>query len=152
MKRLLDEYWVTMAIILGGIAALSYGLSDIVPFLKGICILIPSVAAVFYFFVFKHENKEDTALRDEMGNIIMTQDEVILEYETIFDSQMVELPCICGGNTYEGLFSPKLDNIVECENCKNKFRITIDYNTTLISEPLDINLNQKFDNLVKSVD
>ncbi len=151
MKQLISEYWVTLVTILGGIVALSYGLSGFVEFLKCLCILIPSVAAIFYFLVYKHENKDDAIVKEELGQILMTQEEVIAEYENIFDSQMVELPCICGGNTFEGLFSPKLENIVECENCKNKFRITIDYNTTLISEPLDINLNQKFDNLVKEI-
>lgn len=151
MKQFISEYWITLVLTLGGIAAFSYGMSGFIDFLKGVCILIPIISAIFYFFVYKHENKDDNLLKDEMGNIIMTQDEVILEYETIFDSQMVELPCICGGNTFEGLFSPKIENIVECENCKNKYRITIDYNTTLISEPLDINLNQKFDDLVKSI-
>lgn len=151
MKRLFDEYWVTLTVILAGIVALSYGLSSYVEFTKGICILIPIVSAVFYFVVYNHENKNDISTISDLSNLLETQDAVIAEYETIFDSQMVELPCVCGGNTYEGLFSPKMENIVECDNCKNKFRITIDYNTTLISEPLDINLNQRFDDLVKEI-
>ncbi len=151
MKKLIDEYWVTMAVILGCIVTLAYGFSGFIEFLKGLCILIPIVSSIFYFFIYKHENKEESSIKEEMGQLIMTQEEVITEYESIFDTQIVELPCICGGNTFEGLFSPKMENIVECEACKNKFRITIDYNTTLISEPIDINLNQKFDNLVKEV-
>src|SRR3990172_5399558 len=106
MKRLIGEYWVTLVIILSGIVALAYGVSEFIDFSKGLSILVPLVSSVFYFFVYKHENKEDTLLKEEMGSLIMTQEDVIREYETIFDSQIVELPCICGGNTYEGLFSP----------------------------------------------
>lgn len=63
--------------------------------------------------------------------------EVIKEYEQIFDAQLVELPCICGGNTFKGLFSPNTDNEVQCEKCKNNYRVNINYDTVLISEPLD---------------
>lgn len=63
--------------------------------------------------------------------------EVIKEYEQIFDAQLVELPCICGGNTFKGLFTPNTDNEVQCEKCKNNYRVNINYDTVLISEPLD---------------
>lgn len=75
---------------------------------------------------------------------------VITEYEKIFDSQLVKLPCLCGGNTFEGLFSPNTDNIVECEKCKNKYRVEIDYNSILISEPLD--LEKPFTQSVGTID
>jgi hypothetical protein len=63
--------------------------------------------------------------------------EVIKEYEQIFDAQLVELPCICGGNTFKGLFTPNTDNEVQCEKCKNNYRVNINYDTVLISEPMD---------------
>lgn len=63
--------------------------------------------------------------------------EVIKEYEQIFDAQLVELPCVCGGNTFKGLFSPNTDNEVQCEKCKNKYRVNINYDTVLIAEPMD---------------
>jgi hypothetical protein len=62
---------------------------------------------------------------------------VIKEYEEIFDAQLVELPCICGGNTFKGLFTPNTDNEVQCEKCKCNYRVNINYDTVLISEPLD---------------
>lgn len=85
-------------------------------------------------------------LLEEQDLKIEEQDKVIEEYNKIFDSQLVELPCVCGGNTFSGLFSPKEENKVECEKCKNKYRVTIDYNSVLISEPMD--LNQNFDQIV----
>jgi hypothetical protein len=62
---------------------------------------------------------------------------VIREYEKIFDSQTVDIPCNCNKNTFKGLFSPNTENIVECEKCKSKYLITVEFNTTLLSEPLD---------------
>ena len=79
----------------------------------------------------------------EHEEILNQQNEVIQEYEGIFDSMLVKLPCICGGNTFEGLFPPDSDNEVVCENCKNKYRVTIQYDMVLISEPM--NLEQPFD-------
>ena len=66
--------------------------------------------------------------------IILEQTTVIKEYEEIFDNQLVELPCVCGGNTFKGLFSQKTDNIVECEKCKNEYRVTLNYDSILIAE------------------
>lgn len=75
-------------------------------------------------------------------------EDILNEYNKILDSLLVQLPCVCGGNTFEGIFSPNTDNIVECEKCKNKYRVDISYNSVLISEPMDI--NQTFDELLKN--
>jgi hypothetical protein len=82
----------------------------------------------------------------DLDKIIGEQAQVIDDYEQIFDSQLVELPCVCGGNTFQGLFSPKTENIVECEKCKNKYRVNVTYDSVMISEPLDI--EQSFEELV----
>lgn len=74
---------------------------------------------------------------DEQQAIILEQEEVIAEYERIFDSQIVEIPCVCGKNTFKSLFSPNSENIIECDECKSKYKITINHNSTLMSEPLD---------------
>lgn len=83
----------------------------------------------------------------EQQEVLEQRDEILDEYEKIFDAQLVKLPCVCGGNTFEGLFSPNLDNVVECENCKNKYRVTIDYNSVLLSEPMD-GTPQNFEQLI----
>lgn len=106
-----------------------------------------------FYWVYKPEKVEPNPSIDnimaDIQAIIDEQEQVIKDYESIFDSQLVELPCVCGGNTFQGLFSPKTDNIVECEKCKNRYRVEISYNSVLISEPLDI--NQTFDNLVGEI-
>lgn len=80
---------------------------------------------------------EITNINYGLEELVSEQKEVISEYETIFDAQLVELPCVCGDNIFKGLFSPSSENICSCEKCKNTYRVTIQYDTVLISEPLN---------------
>lgn len=123
----------------------SFGLTDYLNFWKSLSIFL-AIEATIYYFVFFNENEpvipdnsEFEKIVAELGGMVEEQGEVIKEYEAIFDSQLVELPCVCGGNTFQGLFSPKFENIVECEKCESKYRVDITYDSVLISEPLDIN-------------
>lgn len=122
---------------------------------KAFCALWPAAIGVTWFLSRKKEVKDPEddlklELIEKMDNIIQEQDIVLKNYEDIFDSQLVKLPCLCGGNTFEGLFSPNTENIVECEKCKNKYKVTVNYNSVLVSEPLD--LEQQFDELVGKID
>jgi hypothetical protein len=104
-----------------------------------------------FTFWFLHEplpevDEETQQLLDAIGELEQVKEEqytVIKEYEELFDLQLVELPCICGGNTFKGLFSPNTPNEVQCEKCKNNYRVEINYDTVLISEPLDQSTNNK---------
>lgn len=132
-----------------GCAITSFGF-PVEPY-KVFCSLWPAAIAITYLLFKKNEIKspeDDVKLEliDKMDNIIQEQGVVLKHYEDIFDSQLVKLPCVCGGNTFEGLFSPNLENIVVCDKCKNKYKVTVDYNSVLMSEPLD--LNKHFDELV----
>lgn len=157
MKRFLKENIELLGIILIGCNALAYGVSDLIPFLKGLSILLPIGFGVIYFL-----SKRDTKYSEssetiskleqttaEQEEILREQSSIIEEYETIFDSQLVELPCVCGNNIFKGLFSPNVENVVTCDKCKNTYRVEINYDSVLISEPLD--LNQTFDKLVGNV-
>ena len=125
-------------------ASISFGLSDLVNFWKSFAILLAIGSGVYYYMFINQpeEPVQDTSEFDkivaELGGMVEEQGEVIKEYEQIFDSQLVELPCVCGGNTFQGLFSPKFENIVECEKCESKYRVNVSYDSVLISEPLDI--------------
>ena len=140
--------WKRRAIIFGAwtilisVFALSkpFGISFFTLF--PILIIIP--AAILTYLASKDETKGDTDEVIELKNTIEEYERVIeedfkvlSEYEDIFDAQLVELPCICGGNTFKGLFSPKLENLVQCEKCKNQYKVTINYDTILLSEPMD---------------
>lgn len=134
-------------------ASVSFGLSDLLNFWKSFAIFLAIEATVYYFMFINKEEPviEDTSEFDkivaELGGMVEEQGEVIKEYEAIFDSQLVELPCNCGGNTFEGLISPKFENIVECEKCESRYRVEVSYNSVLISEPLDINDNKMIEKI-----
>lgn len=107
-------------------------------------LLVAIPAAILSYLVFKdptpEEDEEVKGLLDAISEFETITEEhlkVIKEYEDIFDAQLVELPCVCGGNTFRGLFSPNTENEVQCEKCKNNYRVTIAYDTVLLSEPLD---------------
>jgi hypothetical protein len=107
-------------------------------------ILLSIPAGIFTFLILKEQNPEEDEEKEKLMTTIFElegsneeQMKVIKEYEEIFDTQLVELPCVCGGNTFKGLFSPNTENEVQCEKCKNNYRVTINYDTVLISEPMD---------------
>jgi hypothetical protein len=130
--------------VIGAGAILAFGLSDYVNFWKAFSVLtyIEILGFGVYHFWKQSEYKTDTTFEQTLAEYeteLGEQLTVIQEYEQIFDSQLVELPCICGGNTFQGLFSPKTDNIVQCEKCKCKYKVSIQYDTILISEPMDSN-------------
>ena len=83
-----------------------------------------------------YENFRDLTDKEfeKLAKTIEEQEEVLTKYEEIFDGQLVELPCVCGGNTFKGLFAQNDENVVECEKCKNKYRVTVNYDSILIAE------------------
>jgi hypothetical protein len=140
--------WKKRAIIFGSWGVLiglfsssgAFGLQ----FIELFPVLIAIPAGVLTFLITKDPNPEEDeatqGLLDTISEFETITDEhlkVIREYEEIFDTQLVELPCVCGGNTFKGLFSPNTENEVHCEKCKNKYRVTINYDTILIAEPMD---------------
>jgi len=62
---------------------------------------------------------------------------VIDEYEKIFDDQLAEIDCICGESTFQGLISPRKENIFQCEKCGEIYRVDVHYSPTLVSIPAD---------------
>lgn len=150
-------FWVGVASII----LISYGASAILPFLNVVCVLLGLWCLIYYYLVknllMDVTNPETEKLIADYDETLRAQEEfiakqadVVKEYEDIFDSMLVKLPCICGGNTFEGLFSPNTVNEVTCENCKNKYNVTIQYDTVLISEPL--NLEQPFEKMIGKID
>lgn len=144
---MIKTYWVIILVTLIAIVELAYGMSDFLDFPKGVAlfsaILGPLVGYITYRF------KEGKSLSKEVEDKISNMErdisdlstsseemqEVIVEYERIFNGQMWEIECNCGENTFVGLFSPYAENICECDKCKNKYRITLNYESILITEP-----------------
>ena len=148
MREYLEKNWVYITLCVVFSFTVAYGLSDFINFYKAVCLLLPMVSIGLFIFETKYnKNNEAEQLIQSLDQIIGEQTQVLDDYERIFDSQLVHLPCVCGGNTFEGLFSPNSENIVECEKCKNKYRVSVDYNSVLISEPMDF--NKSFDELIE---
>ena len=133
------ELIIASAIIASGI---SYGLVKWNPFFDTFSILSALLIGgwLIYFNSIGKLNDSTTVINEKLQEYEMVIDElnaIIKEFEIIFDQQTVELPCVCGGNTFKGLFSPTMDNFCECEKCNNKYKVTLDFDTILISEPLE---------------
>lgn len=131
---------------------ISFGISDYFSISKGIVLFLSLGIGMMYIWNNVFAVQQNTLIANydekisELENIIeqeaadiAEQEEVIREYERIFDGQLVELPCSCGDNIFKGLFSPSSENICVCDNCGNNYRVTIEYNSVLIAEPADNN-------------
>ena len=149
MTEFLKKNWAGIVAAIAISNAVAYGVSDFMDYGKALALCISFASVAIHFINKTGDNPKVEQIIAELDGIIGEQTQVIDEYEKIFDSQLVELPCVCGGNTFQGLFSPKTENVVECEKCKNKYRVTVNYDSVMISEPL--NVEQTFDELVGTI-
>jgi hypothetical protein len=78
--------------------------------------------------------------------LINEKDEVIQEYERLLDEQFVNIPCNCGSDLFQGILLPNSENLTECKNCKEKYKIFISYDSILVAQPADN--NTIFENLI----
>ena len=140
--------WKKLGWVFGLWAMLITGFSLASPFGIAFWIVFPILISIpagfFSYLVISDEPDADSddvlELRAALATYEAELEEnyvVINEYEQIFDAQLIELPCVCGGNTFKGLFSPKLENIVECEKCNSNYRVTVAYDSVLLSEPMN---------------
>lgn len=131
------------------LVGVSYGLSSFIPFLKTFSIA-SSLGILYILFQKNNEsidqilegavktvNEEHAAVLDEYSKTIDEQYDTIKEYEAIFDSQVVEIPCGCGENSFVGIFVPNTENICTCEKCKSTYKIFISFDSILTTEPLE---------------
>lgn len=82
----------------------------------------------------------------EADGVMVEQEEVIKNYETMLEEASVRFPCNCGQNMFEGIFKPEVEYEVDCDACENKYAITLKLDSVLITEPIeDLNI----DNLIR---
>jgi hypothetical protein len=127
--------------------AISYGMSELYDPLK-IFALSTTALMVYYYGIFSKTKGSDEIMKlleesdealKEMEGVIVEQREVIQDYEKIFDGQVATLDCNCGGNTFEGIFQPGVENVVECEKCGESYKVMVSFDSILISKPLENN-------------
>lgn len=133
--------------------AFSYGLSfSSIPFQSSFFIL----SSLIFLFIGVHfiaNNSKKTQNNDSFNQnnqdlieLISEKDEVIQEYEKLLDEQVVSIPCNCGNELFQGILLPNSENLTECKNCKEKYKIFISYDSILVAEPADN--NTIFENLI----
>lgn len=82
----------------------------------------------------------------EADGVMVEQEEVVKNYESMLEEASVRFPCNCGQNMFEGIFKPEVEYEVDCDACKNKYAITLKLDSVLITEPIE-ELN--IDDLIK---
>lgn len=83
----------------------------------------------------------------EADGVMVEQEEVIKNYESMLEESSVRFPCNCGQNMFEGVFKPEVEYEVDCDACENKYAITLKLDSILITEPIeDLNI----DNLIRT--
>jgi hypothetical protein len=79
----------------------------------------------------------------EADGVMVEQEEVIKNYESMLEEASVRFPCNCGQNMFEGIFKPEVEYEVDCDACKNKYAITLKLDSVLITEPIeDLNIDK----------
>lgn len=71
--------------------------------------------------------------------------ELTQNFDSLIETQQINIPCPCGKYTENIIFSPKEDITIQCEACKNTFRVVTEIKTQLITEP--VNIESMFDKL-----
>ena len=83
----------------------------------------------------------------EADGVMVEQEDVIKNYESMLDEATVRFPCNCGQNMFEGIFKPEEEYEVKCDACNNTYSVTLKLDTVLITEPIeDLNI----DNLIRT--
>jgi redox-regulated HSP33 family molecular chaperone len=83
----------------------------------------------------------------EADGVMVEQEEVIKNYESMLEEASVRFPCNCGQNMFEGIFKPEEEYEVKCDACNNTYSVTLKLDTVLITEPIeDLNI----DNLIRT--
>lgn len=85
---------------------------------------------------------------NKVNNLTM---EFEAELQQLLDLNEATIVCPCNNNTFiENIFI-NMDNSYTCEKCNNTYRIDVNLVPTLLTEPIDLNINNAFVDLTKEV-
>lgn len=147
MNNIMKQNWIELLLVV----SLSACLYPVIPIYSAIGLAI--LATLIYK---KWEPKvvysDVENMLIEADGVIAEQEEVIREYERIFQTLETSLPCNCGGNTFEGLFAPGVDTFVSCEKCGADYKVLVSFDSILMTDPMDLDsatqdMNNKIDKL-----
>lgn len=64
--------------------------------------------------------------------------ELTQDINELLQKQQTTVECPCGKNTVPVVMFPTEELIITCDKCTNTFRVTTEYKTSLITEPLNM--------------
>lgn len=148
LKEEIEKYW---KIIVGGVvisSGIAFGFAKEEYDFPRYFVLSAIALSGAYWWITRQQRVDERVvtlekmLQEADGNMVEMEN-VIGHYEEMLSSVEVSFPCDCGQNSFEGIFIPNESHYVECDKCKCKYRITLDLNSVLISEPIeDLDINK----------
>ena len=112
---------ITILISLG----VGFTLSNIFDFWQGV---VGATVVQFIVFYLVAERKNNTVVQNTYNAI----------NNEIIDLQTVPVSCPCGKNTFEATIFFNVDNTFKCEKCNSRFKVETDYNSILVTDPLNV--------------
>jgi hypothetical protein len=123
MAALLKSTIITLVISLG----LAYSLRQLFGFWE--CFTLASIFQYILFFMLKSKKIQETST---------TIQELTDNIDSLIEKQLVSVQCPCGKNNLPVVIFLDESPIVECDKCNNSFRVSVEIQTQLITEPVNM--------------
>ena len=118
MLRLLTfSLGITLLVSLG----IGFVLADIIGFWQGVVGSIIAQFLGFYMYSLKNTDSNKPDLSEEIINL-----------------QTIPISCPCGKHTFSAPVFYNTDNSFLCEKCGSRFKVELNHETILLTEPLNI--------------
>jgi uncharacterized Zn-finger protein len=120
MLRLLTfSLGITLLVSFG----IGFVLADLIGFWQGV---VGSIIAQFLgFYLLSLKSKNITSTEPDLS-------------EEIINLQTIPISCPCGKNTFTAPVFYNTENEFLCEKCGSRFKVELNYDTVLLTEPLNI--------------
>jgi len=106
-------------------AGIAYGLKELLTFWSGFCLAVVTQFILIYLWLTHQYFKLERLNRNNSEEI-----------EKILEQQTALVECPCGKYTAKEVLFVTGDNIFDCPECKNQFRVNIDLTPVLITNPI----------------
>jgi hypothetical protein len=113
-------------------AGLGYALSSFIGFWQCFTGITVVQFIIFYIFAEIRTRKEEEKMQNTLA-------------QDILNLQTVPVTCPCGKNVFETPIFFNFDNTFRCDKCGSKFKVELDYNSILLTDPQ--NYENVFNNL-----
>lgn len=119
VKLLTLSLGITLLVSLG----LGFVLADAIGFWQG---FVGSIIAQFLgFYLLSLKGKDNNSNEPDLS-------------QEIINLQTVPISCPCGKNTFTAPIFYNTENSFLCEKCGSRFKVELNYDTVLLTEPLNI--------------